>query len=125
MWLRWHKLAVRILLTRNPDVNDSAETPGQTALYEAARLGHDDVVTLLLDNGADAKIRHLKAKFTPAIVAQENGHKSTEAILDLREGQFSLLLSSIRYARLKVKMAEEKAAKQKAAGGNGETRKYY
>lgn len=47
---------------------------GNTALHNAVRKGHTKVVKLLLDNGADLKIRNGKGK-TPIDLAYGNNEK--------------------------------------------------
>jgi hypothetical protein len=46
---------VQELLAAGADITKASRSTRLTALHEAARFGHDGIVQLLLDNGADAK----------------------------------------------------------------------
>lgn len=54
---RYGSAAVRILLDHKADPNLATNVRQVTALMSAARNGHEDVVTLLLENGADPDLR--------------------------------------------------------------------
>ena len=67
---------VRTLLTSpNVDVNGIDEH-GNTPLIEAARFGHDDVVTALLIAKADTRVKNHQGK-TALMLAAEGGHDET------------------------------------------------
>lgn len=71
---------VRALLTSpNVDVNGIDEH-GNTPLIEAARLGHDDVVTALLIAKADINAKNDDGK-TALMLAAEGGHDETVRML--------------------------------------------
>jgi len=62
--------AVRVLLEAHADVNVQAEN-GDSPLHDAAENGHEDVVKLLLDYGANPKLRNRDGK-TPMDVADDS-----------------------------------------------------
>ena|SRR5215216_6516589 len=64
-----------LLASPNADVN-GVDEHGNTPLIEAARFGHDDVVTALLIARADVKVKNNEGK-TALILAAENGHDET------------------------------------------------
>jgi ankyrin repeat protein len=64
-----------LLASPNVDVN-GVDEHGNTPLIEAARFGHDDVVTALLIARADVKVKNNEGK-TALILAAENGHDET------------------------------------------------
>jgi uncharacterized protein len=71
---------VRALLgSPNVDVNGIDEH-GNTPLIEAARFGHDEVVTALLIAKADVKMKNGEGK-TALMLAAEGGHDETVRIL--------------------------------------------
>jgi ankyrin repeat protein len=71
---------VRALVTSpNVDVNGIDEH-GNTPLIEAARFGHDEVVTALLIAKADAKAKNDEGK-TALMSAAEGGHDETVRVL--------------------------------------------
>ena len=71
---------VRTLLgSPNVDVN-GVDEHGNTPLIEAARFGHDEVVTALLIAKADATIKNNENK-TALMLAAEGGHDETVRIL--------------------------------------------
>lgn len=72
--------SVRTLVASpNVDVNGVSET-GDTPLIEAARLGHDDVVRILLLAKADPNIKSKDGK-TALQLASEGGHEESVALL--------------------------------------------
>lgn len=72
--------SVRNLVTSpNVDVNGVSEN-GDTPLIEAARLGHDDVVQVLLLAKADPNIKNKNGK-TALQLASEGGHEESVALL--------------------------------------------
>jgi ankyrin repeat protein len=68
-----------ILVSPNVDVNGIDEH-GNTALIEAARFGHDEVVTALLMAKADMKVKNDEGK-TALMLAAEGGHDETVRML--------------------------------------------
>ena len=68
-----------LLTSPNVDVNGT-DDQGNTALIQAARFGHDHVVTQLLIAKADPQIKN-KAGKTALMVAAEGGHDQTVAVL--------------------------------------------
>lgn len=71
---------VRALLgSPNVDINGLDEH-GNTPLIEAARSGHDEVVTALLFAKADIKIKNDEGK-TALMLAAEGGHDQTVKVL--------------------------------------------
>ena len=75
-----HADAVRTILSSpGADVNARAET-GETPLIEAARFGHDEVVSALLSSGADVKAKDRQGK-TALMYASEGGHAETLKLL--------------------------------------------
>lgn len=53
---------------------DAVGVYGWTALHEAASCGHQDIVLILLDHGADPDIQDSVQKCTPIHFAARNGH---------------------------------------------------
>lgn len=53
---------------------DAIGVYGWTALHEAASCGHQDIVLILLDHGADPDIQDSVQKCTPIHFAAKNGH---------------------------------------------------
>jgi ankyrin repeat protein len=88
-----HGEVVARLLEHDVDINAQGGRVGQTPLYNAAFRGHDHIIKLLLDKGADPRKRTTE-KLTAADIAAQFGHKSCEKLLRNRMG-----LSSI-FARL-------------------------
>jgi ankyrin repeat protein len=68
-----------LLASSNVDVN-GIDAHGNTPLIEAARFGHDEVVTALLIAKADATIKNDEGK-TALMVAAEGGHDETVRML--------------------------------------------
>ena len=71
---------VKTLLTSpNVDVN-GVDAEGNTALIEAARFGHDDVVQALLIAKADVNAKNKQGK-TALMLASEGGHDDCVRLL--------------------------------------------
>ena len=71
---------VKSLLTSpNVDVN-GVDADGNTALIEAARFGHDDVITALLVARADVHAKNKQGK-TALMLASEGGHDECVRLL--------------------------------------------
>jgi uncharacterized protein len=68
-----------LLASPNVDVNGIDEH-GNTPLIEAARFGHDEVVTALLIAKADTKLKNDEGK-TALMLAAEGGHDQTVRVL--------------------------------------------
>jgi ankyrin repeat protein len=68
-----------ILASPNVDVN-GIDDQGNTPLIQAARFGHDEVVTALLIAKADVKIKNDEGK-TALMLAAEGGHDETVRVL--------------------------------------------
>jgi ankyrin repeat protein len=68
-----------LLASPNVDVNAS-DDHGNTALIQAARFGHNDVVTVLLIGKADVKAKNDEGK-TALMLAAEGGHDETVRVL--------------------------------------------
>ncbi len=68
-----------LLASPNVDVN-GIDDQGNTALIQAARSGHNQVVTQLLIARADPKIKNNDGK-SALMVAAEGGHDETVAVL--------------------------------------------
>ena len=68
-----------LLASPNVDVN-GYDDQGNTALIQAARFGHNQVVTQLLIAKADPNIKNNEGK-TALSVAAEGGHDQTVAVL--------------------------------------------
>lgn len=68
-----------LLASPNVDVN-GVDDHGNTPLIEAARFGHDEVVTALLLAKADVKTRNNEGK-TALTLAAEGGHDETVRVL--------------------------------------------
>lgn len=68
-------------LLASPNVNvNGVDTDGNTALIEAARFGHDDVVQALLIAKADPNIKNRAGK-TALMLASEGGHDEVIRLL--------------------------------------------
>jgi len=68
-----------LLASPNVDVN-GIDDQGNTALIQAARFGHNEVVTTLLAARADVTIKNNEGK-TALMLASEGGHDQTVAAL--------------------------------------------
>ena len=68
-----------LLASSNADVN-GVDADGNTALIEAARFGHDDVVAALLIARADVNAKNNAGK-TALQLASEGGHEETVRLL--------------------------------------------
>jgi ankyrin repeat protein len=68
-----------LLASPNVDVN-GVDDHGNTPLIEAARFGHDDVVTALLIAKADVRVKNREGK-TALMLAAENGHDESVRML--------------------------------------------
>ena len=78
-----HGLAaiVEDFLSMNLDVISISDRSGRTALHEAAQAGWDDIVSMLVDNGADPSLMDEEEK-TPFFYAAECGHAGVISILE-------------------------------------------
>ncbi|HSY52010.1 MAG TPA: ankyrin repeat domain-containing protein [Thermoanaerobaculia bacterium] len=57
---------VREILERNPESATARDSEGATPLHYAAEIGHDAIVALLLDAGAEINARDARFHATPA-----------------------------------------------------------
>lgn len=77
------------LLVRRGGRGDGLVAPGgrspRTALHEAANRGHEEIVMLLLDAGANPRVLDSRWHGTPAGWADEGGHAGLAALLRDRE----------------------------------------
>jgi uncharacterized protein len=64
---------VPLLLAKGADVN-ARDDSGVTALYTAVSNHHPDLVSLLLDHGADANVEVMPSKMTPLCRAAQQGN---------------------------------------------------
>ena len=78
-----HGLAavVEDVLRMNPKVVSNQDEYGRSALHEAAQAGWEDIVTMLIDNGADLSLLDDEKK-TPFVYAAECGHAKVISILE-------------------------------------------
>lgn len=82
--------AIRMLVAAGSE-GDVPDKDGMTPLHWAAWRGHDEVVTILLDAGADANKRttattsYCESGWTPADLAKHGGALSVD--VRLREGR--------------------------------------
>ena len=69
---------VKMLLNYDKSLVEKADSKGQTALHVAAKKGHIDVVTALIDSGADIKVKIKGGKKrgkSAKELADKGGHK--------------------------------------------------
>ncbi len=77
-----HFLTAKLIKeTHSVLVNHQSRCTGWTALHAAARAGHWRVLCILLDNGANVRIRDSK-QLTAFDLAREHGHKKCENSLN-------------------------------------------
>ena len=77
-----HHLVARLLkVTDHMMVNNQSPLTSWTALHAAARMGHWRVLCILLDNGADVRIKDSK-QLSAFDLAREHGHKKCENSLN-------------------------------------------
>ena len=78
-----HGLAaiVKDVLRMNPNVVSISDRDGRTALHEAAQAGWEDIVSMLIDAGADPSLMDDEEK-TPFVYAAECGHAKVISILE-------------------------------------------
>ena len=72
--------AIRILLDHGAEVNARETDSGATPLYDAASMGREDVVSLLLARGADPNVPN-KSGHGALRAASGNGFTATAARL--------------------------------------------
>eukprot|EP01041_Mallomonas_annulata_P000155 gene155-259_t len=84
---------VRALLEANANTEILTSVDGATALYYATGRGLDDIVTLLLDHGADCNVKQRRAGGFPLLYAILSGHDSTSHLL-LSRSECEVTLSS-------------------------------
>lgn len=78
----FHSIA-RLLLGHKRVEVDRVDGMGWTPLWAASRLGHADVVQVLLSAGADPRRRHMKVK--PLVIATRKRHASCARLLRMWE----------------------------------------
>ena len=78
-----HGLAavVKDVLRMNPKEVSNADGDGRTGLHEAAQAGWEDIVSMLIDAGADPSLMDDECK-TPFVYAAECGHANVISILE-------------------------------------------
>ena len=74
---------MRLLLAHAAtDVNQARTDDGTTPLFKACQNGHEGVVRLLLEHGADKSIETTKpAGWTALRIAEDEGHIEVAALL--------------------------------------------
>jgi len=77
---------VKLLLDHHALVNARELESGATPLYNAASLGREDVVQVLLDRGADVNLTN-KAGATPLHAAVVNGYTAVSTLLKSHGGK--------------------------------------
>ena len=75
-----HADTVRTLLSQPDAKINGRDENGNTALIEAARFGHDQVVQVLLTAGADPKLKNNEGK-TAMMLAVQGGHDDVVRVL--------------------------------------------
>ena len=80
-----------ILASPNVDVN-GIDDHGNTPLIQAARFGHDEVVTALLIARADVNMKNDEGK-TALMLAAEGGHDESVRALRLAQGNKSAIVA--------------------------------
>ncbi|KAJ5458679.1 hypothetical protein N7475_010067 [Penicillium sp. IBT 31633x] len=73
-------LGVKLLLANKADHNMKDNSDGMTSLHCAAKEGHQEVVKLLLRQGANPNILSSRG-ITPLDYAMQNGHKEVAILL--------------------------------------------
>lgn len=78
-----HGLAaiVEDFLSTDSDIKSIPDRNGRTALHEAAQAGWEDIVSILIENGADPSMMDDEGK-TPFFYAAECGHAGVISILE-------------------------------------------
>ena len=74
------KKTAEVLLAKGARVDPANTRSGMSALHRAASAGHEDMVELLLANGADM-LRKTKDEQTALDLAAANGHRNVAALL--------------------------------------------
>ncbi len=94
--------SVRSLLSSLPDavaiattINFIGSGGSNTLLFKASEYGHREVVSFLLDNGADGRI-HPVTKYSPLYIAAYNGHKD---VVELLLARFPGLINTLTVER--------------------------
>jgi ankyrin repeat protein len=72
---------VRALLASNATKVNVSNDNGATALHQAARRGHLQIVQLLIDHGADLEAKDLRER-TPAMLARAQGHANVANMIN-------------------------------------------
>jgi len=75
---------VKTLIDKGANINAISDR-GATALMAAAKIGHNDIVEILVSNGADINARNFDHNITPLIWAASGGHSYIVKFL-LRNG---------------------------------------
>ena len=71
---------VKMFLSLGLDPNRICESKG-TPLLCAAMMGHAEIVKILIESGANPRLRNLKNGTTPLVVASQNGHVEVVRVL--------------------------------------------
>ncbi|KAE8372707.1 ankyrin repeat-containing domain protein [Aspergillus bertholletiae] len=87
---------MELLFRHGADINDNAKEmrrfcfrprpKERTALHEAALEGNADVVTYLLERGANPDVHDLDGQ-TPLMLAQANGHQEVAGLLETKQAK--------------------------------------
>ncbi|MFH0824449.1 MAG: ankyrin repeat domain-containing protein [Pseudomonadota bacterium] len=79
--------SLRILSARRPNL-DATDVQQMTALMKASAKGHLEIVKLLLDNGADPRIKSFVGGRTALSLAEENRHHEIAQLIKARLSAF-------------------------------------
>jgi ankyrin repeat protein len=121
---------VRMFLRRSDTEPDGSDSLGRTPLWYAAKNGHEAVVQLLLEKGAELETISDKSR-TPLSWAAENGHKAVVKLLlekgaeletkDEDYGRTPLSWAAENEHEAVVKLLLEKGAELETISSNGQT----
>ncbi len=78
---RGNYAVVKKLITAGANLN-APDNYGYTALHKAAKAGHEQIVRLLVSNGADYKLKINSPSQTPVQIAKSSGHYNIATYLE-------------------------------------------